>query len=131
MDWYFYVGIMAAILIAIFSMPQLIKMIKTKNSVGISTAMFVLLISGDFLFVIQGIGMLAKHEISGGLPVFLANLISLICSSIVLFFKLRNVANAKKLHITEREFCDHYDQYRQKILAMKREEHDRENQIGA
>ena len=115
-NWYTGVGLGAAIIIAIFSMPQLIKIIKTKNSVAISTAMFVLLVIGDFLFVIQGIGQLANKEMSG-LPVLLGNAISCISSSVVLFFKLRNVSDAKKLNISEEQFCANYKENRAKIKA--------------
>lgn len=119
MAWYFYIGLIAAICIAIFSMPQLIKVIKTKHTEGLSVAMLSLLVFGDLMFGIQGIGMLAVKDISGGLPLFLANAVSCTTSAIILFFKLRSLHYAKKFQISEKEFCDNYNAYKTKIKMQK------------
>lgn len=115
--WYFYIGLIAAILIAIFSMPQLIKTIKTKNTESVSLWTFILLVVGDLFFAIQGLAMLCDQEliavgknISSGLPLFLANLISCTSSSIVLFFKVRNMLWAKRRGITEAQLAANYAQ---------------------
>lgn len=115
--WYFYIGLIAAILIAIFSMPQLIKTIKTKNTESVSLWTFILLVVGDLFFAIQGLAMLCDKElidvgknISNGLPLFLANLISFTSSSIVLFFKVRNMLWAKRRGITESQLAENYKQ---------------------
>lgn len=115
--WYFYIGLIAAILIAIFSMPQLFKTIKTKNTESVSLWTFILLVVGDLFFAIQGLAMLCDKElidvgknISNGLPLFLANLISFTSSSIVLFFKVRNMLWAKRRGITESQLAENYKQ---------------------
>lgn len=115
--WYFYIGLIAAILIAIFSMPQLIKTFKTKNTESVSLWMFVLLVVGDLFFAIQGLAMLCDPRlkasgtnIATGLPLFLANVISFTSSSIVLFFKIRNMIWAKRRGITETQLAENYAQ---------------------
>ncbi len=116
--WYFYIGIIAAILIAIFSMPQLIKTIKTKNTESVSLWTFILLVVGDLFFAIQGLGILCDPSmdsalrISNGLPLFLANLVSCTSSAIVLFFKVRNMLWAKRRGITETQLAENYKQIR-------------------
>ncbi|MCQ2956731.1 MAG: PQ-loop domain-containing transporter [Mycoplasmoidaceae bacterium] len=72
-------------------MPQVIKTVKTRNTVGISLAMFIIVTAGDTFFAISGIGMLAKHDLAGGIPLFLANIVSGTSCAIVLFFKARNL----------------------------------------
>lgn len=115
--WYFYIGLIAATLIAIFSMPQLIKTIKTKNTESVSLWTFILLVVGDLFFAIQGLAMLCDKElievgknISSGLPLFLANIISCTSSAIVLFFKIRNMVWAKRRGITEAQLAAQYKQ---------------------
>ena len=51
MKWYGYVGFIAAFCIAIYSLPQFIKIIKTKNTTAISVLMFFLVIC--FLYYMQ------------------------------------------------------------------------------
>lgn len=127
MEWYFWLGIIAAICIAAFSMPQLVYTIKTKNTSGVSLWMFILLAFGDLCFVIQGIGILADKgldpvkRLSSGLPLLLANLISCTIAVIVLAFKIRNKVWSKKFSTTEKDFCENYETYRTKILRAKAE----------
>lgn len=120
--WYFYVGIVAAVLIAVFSMPQLIKTVKTKNTESVSLWMLLLLVVGDFCFGIQGLAILLDKalieqgkNISTGLPLFLANVISCTSSAIVLFFKIRNMRWAKKRGITEAQLAQQYGQIKTEI----------------
>ena len=119
--WYFYVGIIAAVLIAVFSMPQLIKTVKTKNTESVSLWMLLLLVVGDFCFGIQGLailldkGLTGGKNISTGLPLFLANVISCTSSAIVLFFKIRNMRWAKKRGITEAQLAQQYGQIKTEI----------------
>lgn len=127
MGWYFWVGIIAVILIAIFSMPQLIKTVKTRSTVGVSLAMFIIITVGDFLFILNAIGILADADaipdtakrISAGLPLLLANAVSCISCGIVLFFKARNLRWAKKFGVSEKVLCDNYDTYYSKVKLEK------------
>lgn len=51
----FILGVIASLCISIYTIPQLIMLIKSKNSSGISAPMFLILIIGDLFFIIQGI----------------------------------------------------------------------------
>lgn len=129
MAWYFYVGLIAAICIAIFSTPQLIKTIKTKHTEGLSVIMLLLMVFGDFCFALNGIGILAgvkyipdlNSRLSSGLPLLLANVIAFTISAILLFLKLRSMHYAKIFKTTEKQFCDNYESYRTKIKMLKAE----------
>jgi len=115
-NWYFWVGIIAAVCIAVYMMPQLIKVLKTKDTSGISIAMFIIALAGDLCFVIFAIGILCNFNgfktkadrIAAGLPTFLANLAALIISAIIAIFKFRNMHRAKKMDLTEKVFCSNY-----------------------
>lgn len=125
MEWYFYIGLIAAICIAAFTIPQLVQVLKTKHTEGLSAIMLGLLVFGDFCFALNGIGLLADgaveigKRLSGGLPLLLANLVSCTISAILLFLKLRSRHYAKKFQISEKEFCDNYGAYKTKIKMQK------------
>lgn len=126
MAWYFYIGLVAAICIAIFNIPQLIHVLKTKNTCGLSTIMLIILTLGDLCFVLNGIGILSgtgstSSKISAGLPLLLANVFAVIVTAILLFLKLRSVHYARKFQTTEKQFCDNYEAYRTKIRMAKAE----------
>lgn len=125
LQWYFYVGLIAAICISIFTMPQLIQVIKTKHTEGLSIMMLCLLVFGDTCFALNGIGLLADkvvpmaQRLSGGLPLFLANVIATTISAILLAIKISRRHWAKKFGVTEKAFCDNYATYKAKIKMMK------------
>jgi len=116
MAWYGVIGLLAAICIGVYMMPQLVKTIKTKDTSGISIAMFVIALVGDLFFVINGIGILADTKafpevgkrLSAGLPILLANLAAFSISAVIAFFKFRNMYRAKKMNMTEKTFCANY-----------------------
>lgn len=119
MPWYFYVGLIAAVCIAIFSMPQLIQVIKTKNTSGLALGTYLLLTFGDICFVLDGIGMLAEKNVAGGLPIFLANIVAFATALCVLIFKLKNMRNAKLLNITEKQYCSAYKEYHARAKQIR------------
>lgn len=124
--WYFWVGLIAAICISIFSMPQLVRVLKTKKTTEVSLLMYILLTFGDFCFALNGIGVLCSNSVLGerlaaGLPLLLANIVACTSAAIVLFFKLRNMHYAKKFSVTEKEFCDNYEAFKTKIKMAKAE----------
>lgn len=124
LQWYFYVGIVAAAAIAIFSMPQLINIIKTKNTTGVPLAMYIILAIGGLCFVISVIGQLAQLKVaalSAALPVLIANAISFGTAIAILIFKFLNKHWAKKFNVTEKDFCDNYPTYKAKIQIIKAE----------
>lgn len=124
--WYFWVGLIAAICISIFSMPQLIRVLKTKNTTEVPLLMYILLTFGDFCFALNGIGVLCSNSelaerLAAGLPLLLANLVACSTAAIVLFIKLRNMHYAKKFQTTEKQFCENYEAYKTKIRMAKAE----------
>lgn len=129
LGWYFYIGLIAAICISAFTIPQLVQVIRTKNTCGLSAIMLGLLVFGDFCFALNGIGVLADKahipnigsRLSGGLPLLLANIIACSISAILLFLKLRSMHYAKKFQTTEKQFCENYEAYKAKIRIARAE----------
>ena len=75
-------GYLAAVGTTISFLPQAIKTIQTKNTAGISLAMYGLFTAGTLCWLIYGI-------LSGSLPVAIANAITLVFASIILIYKIR------------------------------------------
>jgi MtN3 and saliva related transmembrane protein len=74
-------GLIAGTLTSIASVPQVIKVFKTKNTDDLSALMLVILISGLSLWVWYG---LKKEE----LPIIISNAFAAILNIILLFCKL-------------------------------------------
>lgn len=119
MAWYFYTGLVAAVCVAAFTIPQLVQVLKTKNTCGLSVVMLALLVFGDLMFVVSAIGQLVHGEISAGLPLLLANIVADSTSGVLLFLKVRSMYYAKKFQTTERQFCDNYQAYKTKIKMAR------------
>ena len=110
----FILGLIASLCISIYTIPQLILLIKSKDSSGISAPMFLILIIGDLFFVAQCVVSLFKFISDNNvikwfttlLPVLFANIVCIICGSITLTIKLKNYFGAKKANISEREYCN-------------------------
>jgi MtN3 and saliva related transmembrane protein len=73
---------MAAFGTTVSFLPQAIKTIQTKDTSGISLAMYALFTVGTLLWLIYGI-------MSHSLPVAVANVITFIFASIILIYKIR------------------------------------------
>lgn len=106
MNWYFWVGMIAAGCVAIYNIPMFIKILRTKNTSGISLLMYIFLVLGCWLFFLQGIGMIFDKNFNGGLPLLLANLFSGLVSTIILVIKCNNMIKATALNITEKKYCE-------------------------
>lgn len=76
-------GLIAATLTTISFLPQVIKIIKTKNTTDISLVMYCLLTTGVLLWLIYG-------YLIQDWPVMIANFITLVFSSVILFMKIKN-----------------------------------------
>ena len=74
--------LLAASLTTISFLPQIIKIWKTQKTGDISFVMYIILVTGVFLWLIYG--FLIKD-----LPLILANLVTLILVSSVLFLKIK------------------------------------------
>ena len=75
-------GLLAASLTTISFLPQIIKIWKTQKTGDISFIMYITLVTGVFLWLIYG--FLIKD-----LPLILANLVTLILASSILFLKIK------------------------------------------
>jgi len=76
------IGPLAAILTTISFIPQVIQVLKTKNTEGISLGMYALFVSGVFLWLIHGI-MIQDW------PIIVANAVTFVLASIVLYTKIK------------------------------------------
>lgn len=82
MDFITLIGLMAAFGTTFSFLPQAIKIIKTKNTEGISLSMYLMFTVGVFLWLIYG-------YMKNDMPVMVANGITLILASIILFLKMK------------------------------------------
>jgi MtN3 and saliva related transmembrane protein len=89
MNWISISGLVAACLTTSSFLPQAIKTIRTKDTSSISLSMYVLFTLGTLMWFVYGI---ASHNF----PVSLANGITLILASIILYFKIAAAVTAMK-----------------------------------
>jgi len=75
-------GLIAAFCTTLSFVPQAIQTIQTKNTKGISLPMYALFAFGTLLWLFFGI-------FSGNIPIVLANVVTLLFASIILFYKLK------------------------------------------
>ncbi|MBK8809012.1 MAG: SemiSWEET transporter [Bacteroidales bacterium] len=75
------IGILAATLTTTSFIPQAYKIIKTKNTDGISLSMYIFFSLGVLLWLIYGIFL-------NNLPIIIANSITLCLALIILYFKI-------------------------------------------
>jgi MtN3 and saliva related transmembrane protein len=88
MDWIKVLGLIAAFCTTISFLPQAIRIIRTKDTSSISTAMYSFFTVGTLLWLLYGI-------YSHNTPVVLANGITFILAAIILFYKLLDKHAAK------------------------------------
>jgi MtN3 and saliva related transmembrane protein len=89
MNWISITGLIAAFFTTTSFLPQAIKTIRTKDTSSISLSMYVLFTFGTLMWFVYGV---TSHN----MPVYLANGITLILASVILFFKIRNTISAHK-----------------------------------
>ena len=82
MDWITLLGLLAGALTTIAFLPQVLKTWRTKSTEDISAVMFITFCLGLFLWLIYGL-------LINSLPIIFANALTLIFSSIILYFKFR------------------------------------------
>ncbi|MDR2369068.1 MAG: hypothetical protein LBD63_00365 [Mycoplasmataceae bacterium] len=98
-----------AVFIGVFSIPNLINVLRTKNTAGINLPMYIIFTFACILFAIYGGGMTADHNLSGGLPVLLSNAFCIVIAVITLVFKFINIRHAKKAGLSELQYWkDHH-----------------------
>lgn len=76
------IGNIAAVLTTISFLPQVIQVIRTKNTEGISLGMYTLFVFGVFLWAIYG-------YMNKDTSVLVANMITFVLASIVLSYKIK------------------------------------------
>jgi MtN3 and saliva related transmembrane protein len=89
MNWFNITGLVAAFFTTTSFLPQAIKTIKSRDTSAISLSMYIMFAFGTLMWLIYGIEI---HNI----PVTIANGITLIFTTIILFFKVNQVFKAKK-----------------------------------
>lgn len=83
-----FIGLLAAFLTSVSFVPQVWKTLRTRDTAGISLAMYAIFTTGVGCWLIWGIG--ARQ-----LPVILANAVTFVLSAIVLAMKIANVLSGK------------------------------------
>jgi MtN3 and saliva related transmembrane protein len=82
MTWVFVSGLIAAFCTTISFLPQAIKTIQTRDTSSISLNMYLLFTFGTLMWLLYGL-------FSHNLPVTLANSVTLVLSSVILYYKLQ------------------------------------------
>ena len=83
------IGFIAAAFTTLSFLPQAVKVIKTKNTTGISFSMYLMFTIGVFLWLIYGI-------VTKQASVSLANAITFIFATIILKYTFDDIKKAKK-----------------------------------
>lgn len=76
-------GLVAAVCTTASFVPQAVKTIKTQDTTSISLVMYLLFTFGTLMWLIYGL-------LSNNMPVILANAITLLLASTILYFKMRH-----------------------------------------
>lgn len=82
MNWIFVSGLVAAFCTTLSFLPQAVKTIKTRDTSAISLNMYLLFTFGTLMWLVYG---LFSHNV----PVWLANSVTLVLSSVILYYKLK------------------------------------------
>ncbi|MBK4732883.1 SemiSWEET family sugar transporter [Oxynema sp. CENA135] len=77
-----FLGLLAGTLTTISFLPQVIKTWKSKSAKDVSLEMFLIFCSGVFLWIVYGI-------LVGDAPVVIANFVTFILASTILWLKLK------------------------------------------
>ncbi|MDH5475420.1 MAG: SemiSWEET transporter [Cyclobacteriaceae bacterium] len=82
MDLHTTIGLTAAICTTFSFLPQAIKVIKTKNTKGLSLEMYSIFTFGILLWIAYGI-------LGSDVPIIIANVVTLIFAIVILFMKIK------------------------------------------
>ncbi|WBW99307.1 SemiSWEET transporter [Oceanirhabdus sp. W0125-5] len=77
-----YIGLLAAMLTTVSFLPQAVKVIKEKNTSGISLGMYSMFTIGVFLWLLYGI---SRNDF----PVIIANAITFVFAGTILSMKIK------------------------------------------
>ncbi|GAL30430.1 hypothetical protein JCM19239_6911 [Vibrio variabilis] len=82
-------GYIAALCTTCSFVPQVLHILKTRDTQSISLAMYSIFVTGVALWLIYGLLVI-------DLPIIIANAITLILASIILILKIKHVATSKQ-----------------------------------
>jgi len=77
------IGLLAAVGTTTAFIPQVIQIIKTKNTRGVSLFMYIIFTSGIILWLTYGL-------LLNDVPIIIANAVTLILAATILFLKIKN-----------------------------------------
>lgn len=89
MDFGFWIGNIAATLTTVSFLPQVLQIIKTRDTRAISLPMYIVMVTGIACWLIYG--LLYKL-----LPIIICNLITIILALTILIFKVVEVYNKNR-----------------------------------
>ncbi|GHU47893.1 hypothetical protein FACS1894218_3350 [Bacilli bacterium] len=102
---------MGAVFIGIFSVPNLVAVLKTKNTAGVNLPMYLIFTTACIFFAIYGLGIVIDanfgslyDRLSGGLPTMIANIFCVLIAIITLSIKFINMGKSKKEGLTELKY---------------------------
>ena len=100
------IGILGAVCIGVFSIPGLVRVVKTKDSSSVSMSMFIILAIGGFLFVVSTVvSMIGTHS-PNQIGIAIGNFASMVCALTTISIKVKNIKDAKHNGMTEKQWCD-------------------------
>jgi MtN3 and saliva related transmembrane protein len=84
-----YIGFLAAFLTTASFVPQAVKILRTRQTEGISLIMYAMFTAGIVAWLAYGI-------MTNSMPVIMANIITLMLASVILALKIQGVVQARK-----------------------------------
>lgn len=105
--WAFIIGVIGVVALLISFLYGVINIYKTKDTSQISLLMWVIVLIGTTcldIFFILGIFLTNGSSLSFIL-MFVLELLTIIISSYIMVIKIINQCKAKKLNLTEKEYC--------------------------
>lgn len=105
--WAFIIGLIGLVVLLVSYTYGAINVYKTKDTSSISLLMWLIVFIGTFslnIFFILGI-ILSNGSSLSFILMFVLETITIIISSYILVIKVINKTKAKKLNITEKEYC--------------------------
>ena len=82
-NWVTLIGLLGATCTTISFLPQVIKILKTKKAKDISLSMYIILMTGLFLWLVYGLAI-------KDLPIIIANMTTFSLAAVVLILKLKH-----------------------------------------
>jgi len=122
-------GVISSLIIMIGYFPLTLKLIKSKQTYGISLIFILFITLACFIWVIYGslllVDIIPKNPTSkqiedgliAALPILITNIVLFILNTINFFTKFLMIYRGKKINMTEKQYCDLY--YQQQVEKTK------------